>query len=187
MENLFFLATPECCQKTEVIETINNEICNIGVVPSMVLYGKAVFPEAPEGGEVGGIVYVDEPELAFHSAFSLKERLRHGTYELVLNESSLPNVTFKVMVDYHPDNTLDIIVKRWQKMAQNLHKTERIFVSAFFYERNGSIYISGNANTIMVGNVEKWKVVLKEIVRRMNLHDDVFILKPLFNEIKEIV
>lgn len=187
MENLFFLAVPESSQKTEIIEILNNEICNIGVVPHLVVYGKAVYPDAPDGGLDGGVVHVDERELAFHTAFSLKERLRHGTYALVMNESSLPNVSFQAVVDYNPANKLDVIVNRWQKIARSLHRRERIFVSAFFYERNGNIYICGNANTIMVGNVERWKKVLNDTVRRMNCFEDGFVIKPTLNIIKEIV
>lgn len=171
----------------KVIDVINDEICKVGVCPSKVLFGKAAHVNAPKGGEVGAVVYVDEPELAFHTAFHLKERLRFGTYQLLLDESSSPNVNFKAIVDYHPANTLDMIVEEWQKVATEVFEQERIFVSAFFYMRGSDIYIGGNANTTMVGNVETWKKVLKKVVRRMNHHQEIFVIDPTFRENKQVV
>lgn len=184
MENLFFLGTPEAqkASKEEVLEIVNEEICGVGVCPTKVFFGRAVYPDAPIGGEVGAIVYVDEPKLAFHTAFALKERLRVGTYQILLDESSLPNVNFKVMLNYNPEVSLDMMAHLWQKAAQSVFEQEHIFVSAFFHKHNMSIFICGNANTIMVGNIDRWKDALMAVISLVTIHRGVRLGSPTFGK-----
>ena len=184
MENLIFFAAPEgkFVSEAEMKHLLSAELASFGIFPLRTIAGKAVHPKAEDGGEVGMVAFFDKGDISSLPAF--KPRLRRGTYGPAQGDSGIKNFTFRTMVDYNPDNTLDQVVNIWQKEARRLFERERIWVSALFFKRNTNLYISGNNHPELSTDVSVWNAAVKSIVRKINASGEIFIMRPLFYDME---
>lgn len=186
MRKLFFLSVfpLETSKMTEkdVIAEAANKLNAAGARNYDLFYGEAVHWQNPNKVEQGAVVHIDDDDLAFRSALELKEWLRHGTYLVVLNESSYPNVTFRTAV-LSRDVSISKTASAWKEYACRLWEEERLFVSAFmFKDTDGEVAIIGNANPDMVVDMDKWQKTAVDIVNLFNKHSDIALCESIFME-----
>ena len=186
MRKLFFLSVPNSgtskMAENDVLAAAEIKVKAAGAKDYDLYYGEAVHWEKPDEVQQGAVVHVDDDDLAFRAALQLKDWLHHGTYLVVLNEMSLPNVTFRSSVKTK-GATIAETANAWKKYAGQLLDEERLFVSAFvFRDTDGEIAVIGNANPDMVLDVNKWQKIAETIVDLFNQKSEIALCRPIFTE-----
>lgn len=184
MKKLFFLSVPKSgateLNEKEILQIADERVKATGVKEYELLYGEAIHWEDPDIIKRGAVVCVDGAEPAFRLALELKKWLQHGTYSVVLNETSFPNKSFRSCVQ---DSNVEIgvLAKAWQTSALKVFEDFRIFVSVFiFKDFDGQITVIGNANPDMVLDVLQWEFAAMEIVYQHNMESPFKLYEPEF-------
>lgn len=171
MENLFFLAVPEVTSNNARSVFIQKRIGNWEADYRLNHDAVAVFHGKEKNMEPGVLFNCENPDEAFQLAHSQKKRLRFGSYNVLLDETSFPNVTFSLYFEDEMDCDIHLmeVACQWKKAAEKVFLKERIFVGATVYLKDNGyhVYVMGNANPNMVGNVDKWQECLKKVIARV--------------------
>lgn len=186
MKKLFFLSVSDDnaskLSEKDVIKAAAEMVRATGVDDFDLVYAEAVHCGNPSKIEQGVAVYIKDDELAFRSALALKSDLRQGTYLVILNGASFPNVSFLSVVD-NKDASVSELVLAWQKSAALIFDSKRIFVSAFvFKDSEGYVNVIGNANPDMVFNINQWEASVFDIVFNLNENSEHKLSLPIVSE-----
>lgn len=149
-------------------EAANEKIAEAGFKPESVRSAIAVHENCNTKGEKGVVVLLpDGDKMNFYRALALKDALRHGTYTVLLNESSLPNCSFQALVKHGPGRSLNILAEQWRDAAEFIHEMTGIFVAGLVYEKPEGFCLIGNANPTMAGDMFNWQKAVESLCHNL--------------------
>ncbi len=162
MKDMFFMGIKGLAKADfdALHKAANEKISGAGFKPVSVCSAIAIHDDCGMRSEKGVVVSLpDGDKMNFYRALNLKDTLRHGTYTVLLNEISLPNCSFEVLIkrDADVELSLETLAEAWLKKAVESKGITGIFVSGFVYETEEGFWLVGNANPTMAGNMFLWQ------------------------------
>lgn len=184
MKNMFFVkSVRQELADHEILEQVNREVLDIGLVPLNVCFGLAVCQGNSGDFKRGCVVKFEDEESAMRAAFHLKERLCAGTYLLPLNRQLKFNQVYHTYLDYNPGATLAETARRWSHLAGLVQGMYGVYVPAFMFEDSVGIRIAGNINVQVSENPGRWREAIAKIICCMNMGENTYILPPVVSNI----
>lgn len=149
-------------------EAANEKISEAEFSSVSVCSAVAVHEDSGAKGEKGVVVILPDGDKAnFYRALGFKEMLRHGTYTVLLNESSLPNCSFKALAGRCSGRSLEVLAEQWRDAASVLKEETGVFVAGLVYETKDGFMLVGNANPTMAGDMFRWQRTAEDLCRRL--------------------